>query len=138
EDSQGEAQQEDRELVAAPAKRPPSGGLFLFVLQALAHEFLALVAFLVARLLVAGRHLVLLRRHLGVVALEARAHEGLALVALLLARLLIARLHALLLLLLRGARLLLVLRVGGKGEDGEAKNQGFHLGVSRSFSMAAM
>src|SRR5262245_55715763 len=71
-------------------------------LQALAHEFLALVAFqaLRTRLLVARRHLLLLRIGLRAAALETGAHECLSLIViveLLLLRIGVALLHALLL-----------------------------------------
>src|SRR5262249_52413234 len=113
-------------------------------LKAGAHELLALVAFelLVARLLVAGLHavlLLLLRRGRGVrSALQAGAHELLALVAFLVARLGVAVLHALLLLLLRRSRLLLcvllVLRpgaVGGEDEGNRGDQQSHWLSSSR-------
>src|SRR5687767_1747957 len=105
----------------APGIWPPAnaGGRWRSAAQAGAHELLALLAgeLLVARLLVAGCHLVLLRlllgRRGGIVALQAGAHELLALLAgeLLVGGLLIARLHQVLLLLLRRGRLLLGFRL---------------------------
>jgi len=74
----------------------------LLALEALAHEFFALVAFLVLRIQVALLHAFLLSRFLVAgrfsgFAAQAVAHELLALVALLVFGVLIALLHALLL-----------------------------------------
>src|SRR3954462_3665402 len=99
--------------------------------QAAGHELLALAVLqlLLGRLLVAGRHPLLLRflrgARLGAAAaLQAAAHEFLALVAFLVGGLGVAVLHALLLLLLRSRRfllrLLLVLREGAGGCESEA------------------
>src|SRR6185295_2275166 len=109
--------------------------------EAAAHEFLAVVALhlLVGGLLVAVLHAVLLRRAL-LLALQAGAHELLARVAfqLLQAGALVARLHPFLLLLLRRRGLLLLLRVGGQGEQrkGKHRDQRSHFSSS-SFSIAA-
>src|SRR5688572_18867468 len=109
-------------------------------LQAAAHELLPLVALeaLRAGFLVARGHAVLAGRAL-LVAFQAGAHELLARVAfqLLHAGALVARLHPLLLLLLRRRGFLLVLGVGGQGEQGQGQrgDEGSHFSSS-SFSIA--
>src|SRR4029079_3105593 len=129
-------------LLASSMDRVVPRHCYVSALQAFAHEFLALVAFLAIGLGVAVLHalLLLLLGRARAVVLQALAHEFLALVALLALGLGVAVLHALLLLLLRRGRLLLLLRVGGnaeqaEGQDGEQASHGFSF---RSVSMAVV
>src|SRR4029079_4137830 len=132
-------------LLASSMDRVVPRHCYVSALQAFAHEFLALVAFLAIGLGVAVLHalLLLLLGRARAIVLQALAHEFLALVALLALGLGVAVLHALLLLLLRGGwflfGFLLLLRLkrqGDKRERQRGDQEPDHFS-SRRFSMAA-